>query len=151
MGYSKTVNARAFKPLPLCSAPLKTLLIGISGAQKWKKVINCLCKNMFCENAVEYLWNWWLLELSSLCHCAQHPWKLTSRDDCSTKNERKPVSTLKHVWETVNSSNLCHCVQHPWKLPVGKSLGLKESHFLSKTGFWEFALGMMWGIQHPEC
>ena len=31
-GISEMVNARAFKPLPLCSAPLKTLLVGISGA-----------------------------------------------------------------------------------------------------------------------
>ena len=22
---------------------------------------------------------WWMLELSNLCHCVQHPWKLTSR------------------------------------------------------------------------
>ena len=31
-GISELVNARVFKPLPLCSAPLETLSVGISGA-----------------------------------------------------------------------------------------------------------------------
>ena len=34
---SEEVNAVAFKPLPLCSAPLKTLLVGIIGALKIKQ------------------------------------------------------------------------------------------------------------------
>ena len=65
-----------------------------------------------------------MLELSNLCHCVQHPWKLTSRDFWSSRNDRKPLSKLKHVlrkcsgvWnEMLELSNLCHCVQHPWKL-----------------------------------
>ena len=68
----------------------------------------------------------WMLELSNLCHCVQHPWKLTSRDFWSSRNDRKPLSKLKHVlrkccgvslkWWMLELSNLCHCVQHPWKL-----------------------------------
>ena len=59
-----------------------------------------------------------------LCHCVQHPWKLTSRDFWGSRNERKPLSKLKHVlrkcsgasqkWWMLELSNLCHCVQHPW-------------------------------------
>ena len=36
-GISETVNARAFKPLPLCSAPIENLLVKISGALEQKK------------------------------------------------------------------------------------------------------------------
>ena len=83
-------------------------------------------KNVCWENAVGYLRNWWMLELSNLCHCVQHPWKLTSRDYWSSRNKWKPLSKLKHVFRKCNGvsqklwmlelSNLCHCVQHPWKL-----------------------------------
>ena len=69
---------------------------------------------------------WWMLELSNLCHCFQHPRKLTSRDFWSSRNTWKPLSKLKHVlrkcsavskkWWMLELSNLCHCVQHPWKL-----------------------------------
>ena len=68
----------------------------------------------------------WMLELSNLCHCVQHPWKLTGRDFWSSRNERKPLSKLQHVFEKmlwgisemVNARAFkpFHCVQHPWKL-----------------------------------
>ena len=48
---SEMVNARAFKPLPLCSAPLKNLLVenGALGNER-----NPLSKqNIFSENAVD--------------------------------------------------------------------------------------------------
>ena len=61
-----------------------------------------------------------------LWHCVQDPWKLTSRDFWSSRNTRKPLSKLKHVFRKCSGvsqkqwmlelSNLCHCVQHPWKL-----------------------------------
>ena len=64
---------------------------------------------------------WWMLELSNLCHCVQHPWKC---DFWSSRNERKPLSKQKHIlcsgvsqkWWMLELSNLCHCVQHLWKL-----------------------------------
>ena len=84
-----------------------------------------LSKNVFWENAVGYF-RWWMLELSNLCHCVQHPWKLTSRDFWSSRNERMPLSKQKcdlrkccgvsQKWWILELSNLCHCVQHPWKL-----------------------------------
>ena len=66
-----------------------------------------------------------MLELSNLCHCVQHPWKLTSRDYWSSRNTRKPLCQQKCVlrkccgvsqWWILELSNLWHCVQHPWKL-----------------------------------
>ena len=96
-----------------------------------------------------------MLELSNLCHCVQHPWKLTSRDFWSSGNKRKPLSKLKCVlrkccgvsrkWWMLELSNLCHCVQHfPEKLLVWISgaLGTKETHFLAKMCFEK----MLWGI-----
>ena len=66
-----------------------------------------------------------MLELSNLCHCVQHPWKLTSRNFWHSSNTRKPLSKQKCVlrkccgvsqkWWMLELSNLCHCVQHPWK------------------------------------
>ena len=53
---SQTVNARAFKPLPLCSAPLKTYIVGISGALGTKES-HYLSKNVIWENTVDYLTN----------------------------------------------------------------------------------------------
>ena len=38
-----------------------------------------------------------MLELSNFCHCVQHPWKRTSRDFWSYRNERKPLSEQKCV------------------------------------------------------
>ena len=55
-GISEMVNARAFKSLPLCSAPYENLLVGISGALGTKET-HFLSKNMFSENAVGYLRN----------------------------------------------------------------------------------------------
>ena len=45
-GISKLVNATVFKPLPLCSAPLKTLLVEIIGALKITES-HFLSKNVF--------------------------------------------------------------------------------------------------------
>ena len=51
-GISEMVIARAFKTLPLCSAPLKNLVVGITGALGNER--NPLSKqNIFSENAVE--------------------------------------------------------------------------------------------------
>ena len=41
----------------------------------------------------------WMLELSNLCHCVQHHWKLTSRDFWSSRNERKPLSKQKQCFK----------------------------------------------------
>ena len=49
------------------------------------------------ENAVGVSQKWWMLELSNLCYCVQHPWKLTSRDFWSSRNERKALSQQKCV------------------------------------------------------
>ena len=51
-GISVIVIARAYKTLPLCSAPLKNLVVGITGALEMKES-HFLSNNMFWENAVE--------------------------------------------------------------------------------------------------
>ena len=51
---SEMVCARAFKPLPLCSALMKNLPVGISGAVGMQES-HFLSKNVFWENAVGYL------------------------------------------------------------------------------------------------
>ena len=54
-GISEMVNARAFKPLSLCSSLLENLLVGISGALGNKS--HFLSNNVFWENVVGYLRN----------------------------------------------------------------------------------------------
>ena len=51
---TEMVNGRPFKPLPLCSAPLKTYIVEITGALGMKES-HFLSKNVFWENAVGYL------------------------------------------------------------------------------------------------
>ena len=122
LGISEMMNARAFKPLPLCSTPLKTSRDFWSSS----KESHFLSKTCVLRKCCGISQKWWMLELSNLCHCVQHPWKLTSRDFWSSRNERKPLSKQKCVlrkccwvsqkWWMLELSNLCHCVQHPWKL-----------------------------------
>ena len=125
-GISETVNARAFKYLCHCVQHPENLLVGISGALGMKENPLSEGETCFWENAYGVSQKWWMLELSNLCHCVQHPWKLTSRDFWSSRNEKKPLSKEKCVlrkccevsqkWWILELSNLCHCIQHPWKL-----------------------------------
>ena len=87
------------------------------------------------RHVVEYLrkccgvsQKWWMLELSNLCHCVQHYWKVTGRDFWSSSRHDRKVSALSkqtcvlrkccgvsQKWWMLELSNLCHCVQHYWK------------------------------------
>ena len=103
----------------------ENLLVGISGALGTKEshFLKQKCVLRKCSGVSQ---KWWMVELSNLCHWVQDPWKLTSRDFWSTRNERKSLSKQKYVLRKccgvsqkewmVELSNLCHCVQHPWKL-----------------------------------
>ena len=127
MGYvSQTVTAGAFKPLPLCSAPLKTFLIGIFGCSmeckkplSKQKCVLIICCIVFQKQ--------WMLELS--IHFAivfSTPENLLVGSYWSSRNTWKPLSKRKHVFRKCNRvsqkqwmlelSNLCHCVQYPGKL-----------------------------------
>ena len=85
-GISKTVSARAFKPLPLCSAKVGSsskvtvVVCKSSGALVWMKESHFLSKNSVLRKCWLVSQKQWMIELSNLCHCVQHPWKLTSRD-----------------------------------------------------------------------
>ena len=56
-----------------------------------------LSKNVFWKNAGDVAQKRWMLELSNLYHCVQHPWKLTSRDFWSSRNKMNPLSKQKCV------------------------------------------------------
>ena len=75
------ICTRALKPLPLCSAPLKTT--SISGLQKISGALGTqeshfLSSNMGFQKMCGVSQKWWMLELANLYHCVMHPWKLTS-------------------------------------------------------------------------
>ena len=55
-GISEMVSARALKSFPLCLAPLKNLLVEISGALGMKES-QSVSKHMFWETAMGYLRN----------------------------------------------------------------------------------------------
>ena len=96
----------------------ENLLVGISGALGTQES-HFLSWNMFWENAMEYLRNGACLELSNLCHCVQHPWKLTGRDFWSSRNTRKPLSKLKHVLR-----KCCGVSQKQWMLELSNLCAL---------------------------
>ena len=85
-----------------------------------------------------------MLELSNLCHCIQHPWKLTSRDVWNSRNERKPLSMQKFVFRKCSEVSQTQWMLEfqtfaivfstPENLLVGISgaLEMKEIHFLRK-------------------
>ena len=85
-----------------------------------------LSKNVFWENAVEYLRYHENLSFQTFAIVFSTQEKCTGRDFWSSRNERKPLSQQKCVlrkccgesqkWWVLELSNLCHCVQHPWKL-----------------------------------
>ena len=103
----------------------ENLLVEISGALGTQEN-HFLGKNVFLRKCCGVSQKQWMLELSNLCYCVQHPWKLTSRNFWSSRNTWKPHSKLKHVFRKCSGvsqklwmlvlSNLWHCVQHPWKL-----------------------------------
>ena len=115
----------SFQTFAIVFSTQENVLVGISGALGMKES-HFLSKNVFWENAVGYLKKWWMLELLKLCYCVQDHWKAPSRDFCSSRNERKPLSQQKcvlrkccgesQIWWGLELSNLCHCIQHPGKL-----------------------------------
>ena len=121
---SDMVRARTFKHLPLCSELLKNLLVEIYWSSRNEGKPLSKLKHVF-RKCSEVSLKLWMLEFLNLCHCVQHPWKLTNRNFWSTRNKRKPLSQLKHVfrkcsgvsqkWSMLELSNLCHYVQHPWE------------------------------------
>ena len=77
-GIPEMMNARAFKPLPLCSAPLKILLAVICGALGTQES-HLSMQICFLRKCCRVSQKWWMLELANLCHCVQYPSTLTSR------------------------------------------------------------------------
>ena len=133
VGYLRNGECKNFQTFAIVFSTPGKLTTRISGALG-KKESHFLSKNVF-----------WALrsEWEEMCHCVQYPWKLTSRDFLSFKNERKQLSNLKHVlrkccgvsqkWWMPDLSNLCHCVQHPWKLTSRDFLSSRnEGKLLSK-------------------
>ena len=66
------VNARAFKPYPLGSAPLKTYFSGnFWSSRKQLMLLNkqkCVLRKCYGVS-----WKWWMLELSTLCIVFSNP------------------------------------------------------------------------------
>ena len=100
---------------------------------------------MFWENAVEYLRHMVNARAFKPCHCVQHPWKLTSRDFWSSRNEWKPLSR-NVFWENAveylrkwcySFQTFAIVFQHPWKL-TSRWSSRNEKKPLSKM-FWENA------------
>ena len=71
--------------------------------------------------------------LSNLCHCVQHPWKLTIRDFWSCRNMKKPLSQLKHVLRTcsgVSQKNMVYGkVDIFVKMICYKVMTIEHEHF----------------------
>ena len=125
-GISEMVNARAFKYCAIVFSTPENLLVKISGALGTTESHFPKLEIMFSRKCSRVSQKQWMLELWNLCHCVQHPWKLTNKDFWSSRNDRKSLSQQKCVlrkccgvsqkWWMLQLLNICHCVQHPWKL-----------------------------------
>ena len=117
--------------------------------------------------------NWWMLELLKLCHCVQHPWKLTGRDFWCSRNDRKTHFSAKICFEKMlwgisemviaRAFKLCHCVQHPWKLtgrdfwssrndrkPLSQQKCVLRKCFRESQKWWVLELSNLCHcVQHP--
>ena len=118
VGYLRNGECQSFQTFTIVFSTPENLLVKISGALGMKES-HFLTKNVFWGNAVGYLRNGAVPELSNLCHCVQHPWKLTSRDFWSTSNERKPLCKQKCVLR-----KCCGVSQKWWVLEAFKPLSL---------------------------
>ena len=99
-GMSEMVNARAFKPVLLCSALPENLLVSFTGALRNDKKATFSAKTCVLRKSCGVWQKWWMLELANLCHCVQYPWKLTHRDYWSSKYMKESHFFSKNVfWE----------------------------------------------------
>ena len=64
----------------------ENLLVGISGLLGTKKS-QFLRKKCVLRKCCGISQKWWMLELSNLCHCVQHPWTLISRNFWSSRKK----------------------------------------------------------------
>ena len=166
LGYLRyMVNARVFKPLPLCVSTSEHLTSRhFWSSRNESNVSHFLCRNMCSEKMLRDISDtWWMLELSNICHCIQHFWKLTNRYFWSCKKESKPLSMQNMVfWDNavgylrymVNARAfkplpLCSALSENLLVGMTGTLGSKrKATLLSKNVFWENAVGYLW---NSEC
>ena len=152
MGYLRNSDCWSFQTFAIVFSTHENLLVGISGALGTQES-HFISKNVFLRKCCGVSQKQWMLDLSNLCHCVQHPWEFTSRYYWSSRNEGKPLSKIKHVFRNCNGvsqkwwllelSNLCHCVQHPWKLTsrdFWSSRKTRKPLSQLKHVFWENAV-----------
>ena len=73
-GISETVNGRAFQTFAIVFSKPENLSVGINGAlgTDRKTLSKQKCVLRICCGVSQ---KQWMLELSNLCHCVQHPWQ----------------------------------------------------------------------------
>ena len=153
VGYFRNSECKSFQTFAIVFSTPENLLVGISG-DLGTKVSHFLSKNVWrkCYGEPQ---KQWMLELSNLCHCVQHPWDYTSRDFCRSRNESKQVFKQKCVlrkccrvsqkWWVLELSNVCSYVYHPCKLPsrdFWSTRNKRKSLSKQKCVFEK----MLWGI-----
>ena len=141
---SETVNARALKPLPLCSVPWKHTNRVDSGALG-KEESHFSAYNMFSQMQ----WSIWemlsAIVLSNLCHCVQNSLKNllveisgalgTQESHFLSKNVflRKCCGVSQKWWmlELLKPSPLCSAPLENLLVGISGALGTQESHVRS--------------------
>ena len=103
---------------------------------------------------------WWMPELSTLCYCVQHPWKLTCRHFWSSRNKIKPLSKQKCVlrkchgvyqkWWILEHSTLSNCVQHPWKLTCRDFLSPRNKRKSCSKYPWKLTCWDFWSSRNER-
>ena len=133
VGYLRNSKCESFQTFAIVFSTPENLLGGITGDLGTQEC-HILSWNMFSGNAVEYLRNSKCWELSNLCHCVQHPWKLTGRDYWSSRNKRKPLSKLKHVFRKCSGVS-----QQQWVLKLSNlAIVFSTPENITSRDFWSY-------------
>ena len=79
VGYLRNSECYSFQTFAIVFSTPENLLIEISGTLRNERKPLCKQKCVFrkCSGVSQ---KQWMLELSNLCHCVQHLWKLTNID-----------------------------------------------------------------------
>ena len=109
VGYLRNGECQIFQTFAIVFSTPESLLVRISG-DLGTKVSHFLSK-IALRKCYGVSPKQWMLELSNLCHCVQHPWKLTCKDFWRSRNKSKPLSKQKCVLR-----KCCRVSQKCWML-----------------------------------
>ena len=109
VGYLRNSECKSFQTFAIVFSTPENLLVQISGALRTKENHFSKLKHVLrkCSGVSQ---KQWMIELSNLCHCLQHPWKFTTRYFWSSRNK------INHFlsWDLFSENAVEHLRNGEW-------------------------------------